>query len=69
MSFTLVWAGVLSSACGVEVKTSATAEVEGGATLQLETTPLRMKRIGTNFRGDTISMGEMSLDSIGYSLI
>jgi hypothetical protein len=60
------------------VKTSATAVwggstlplvgVEGGTTPQLETSPPRMMKIGTNFRDDKISMGEMILGSIGYSL-
>ena len=60
---------MLSSTCGVGVKASATAEIEGGAMLQLATSPLRMKIIGNNFRGDKISMGEMILGNIGYSSI
>jgi len=51
------------------VKASATAGVDGGTVLQLETSPLRMKKIETNFRGDKISMGEMILGNIGYSPI
>jgi hypothetical protein len=35
--------------------------------LQLGTSPLRMKIIGNNFRGDKIRLGEMILGSIGYS--
>ena len=68
MSFALVGGDVFSNTCGVGVKTSATAGVEGDAALQLETSPLRMKMIGINFRGDTIRMGELILGSIGYSL-
>jgi hypothetical protein len=47
--------------------TLPTAGVEGGTMLQLETSPLRRKKIRTNFRGDTIRMGEMILGSIGHS--
>jgi len=46
-----------------------TLGVDSGTMPQLETSPLRMKIIGTNFRGDKISMGEMILGSIGYSPI
>jgi hypothetical protein len=56
-SVTAVWGG----------STMSTAGVDGGATLQLETSPLRMKIIGTNFRVDKINVGEMILGSIGYS--
>jgi hypothetical protein len=58
-SATAVWGG----------STLPTAGVDGGAVLQLETSPLRMKKIGTNFRVDKINVGEMILGSIGYSLI
>ena len=51
------------------MKASATAEIEGGAMLQLETSPPRMKIIGNNFRGDKISMGEMILGNIDHSSI
>jgi hypothetical protein len=56
-SVTAVWGG----------STLPTAGVDSGNVLQLETSPLRMKKIGTNFRDDKISMGEMILGSIGYS--
>jgi hypothetical protein len=46
-----------------------TAGVDGVTVLQLETSPQRMKRIRTNFLVDKISVVEMILGSIGYSLI
>ena len=49
--------------------TLPTAGVDGGTVLQLETSPQRMNKIETNFRVDKISVGEMILGSIGYSLI
>lgn len=49
--------------------TLLTTGVEGSSVLQLETSTQRMKKIGTNLRGEKISMGEMTLVNIGYSPI
>jgi len=59
MSVTAVWGGSILPTVGVE----------SGTMLQLETSPLSMKEIRTNFRGDKISMGEMVLGNIGHSSI
>ena len=59
ISATAVWGGSTLPMVGVD----------GDAVLQLETSPLRMKKIGTNIRVDRISVGEMILGSIGYSLV
>ncbi len=56
-SVTAIWGG----------STLPTVGVDGGTALQLETSPLRMMKIGTNFRVDEISVGKMILGNIGYS--
>jgi hypothetical protein len=57
----------MACVAGAAARAGLALGVRDGTGPPLATSPLSMTIIGTNFRGDKISMGEKVLDRMGYS--